>query len=261
MTTLRENTALRDERAVDAARPQPRPARRTPLTWVRGGGLWNLLFLLPMIVVFAVFSWSPIVQSVIMSLQKTNLITAHWVGLDNYIAVLTDPLLGESVINTLWFAVLAMIFGFPVPLFMAVLMSEVRRGKGLYSALAYLPVVIPPVVAVLLWKFFYDPRPEGVFNTVLGWVGLGPYPWIADATWAMPAFPLNRGFRMPSRRCPRWFWRRPGPVPVGRSSSTWQRCSAFRLSCMTLRKSMAPRSGARSGTSRCRRCAASSSSC
>ena len=47
-------------------------------------------------------------------------------------------------------------FGFPVPIILAVLMSEVRRGRGLYSALAYLPVVVPPVVSVLLWRFFYD---------------------------------------------------------------------------------------------------------
>ena len=62
----------------------------------------------------------------------------------------------------------------PLPLLLAVLMSEVRRGKGLYSALAYLPVVVPPVVAVLLWKFFYDASPTGVFNTILGWVGIAP---------------------------------------------------------------------------------------
>ena len=53
-------------------------------------------------------------------------------------------------------------------------MSEVRRCRGLYSALAYLPVVIPPVVAVLLWRFFYDASAHGVFNTILGWVGIGP---------------------------------------------------------------------------------------
>ena len=57
-------------------------------------------------------------------------------------------------------------------------MSEVRRFRGVYSALAYLPVVIPPVVAVLLWKTFYDASPTGVFNTILGWVHLGPYPWL-----------------------------------------------------------------------------------
>lgn len=192
-----------EQRAADEITPPPvaprasRPARarragrRTPLSWFRGGGLANLLFVLPMLFVFVFFSWSPIVQSVVMSLQKTNLIVSEWVGLDNYLAVLSDPELGRAVINTLYFAVLALLFGFPLPLFMAVLMSEVRRGKGLYSALAYLPVVIPPVVAVLLWKFFYSADPSGVFNTVLGWAGIPPQPWIQDAVQAMPSLVLE----------------------------------------------------------------------
>ena len=92
--------------------------------------------------------------------------------------MLEDPLLGTAVLNTLYFAVLALVFGFPLPILLAVLMSEVRRAKGLYSALAYLPVVVPPVVAVLLWKFFYDAAPTGVFNTILGWVGIPPQPWL-----------------------------------------------------------------------------------
>ncbi|GAA1974576.1 sugar ABC transporter permease [Microbacterium pumilum] len=180
--------------APDAAPPDipaHRKVRRTPLTWFRGGGLWNLLFLLPMLFVFFFFSWSPIVQSVIMSFQKTNLIVSHWVGWDNYVAILTDPSLGRAVLNTLYFAVLALIFGFPLPLFMAVLMSEVKRGKGLYSALAYLPVVVPPVVAVLLWKVFYGAGPEGVFNTILSWFGIPPQPWIQSAVQAMPSLVLE----------------------------------------------------------------------
>ncbi len=184
---------LPDRPATDSAPPPPpeRRPRRTPLTWLRGGGLTNLLFVLPMLFVFLFFSWSPIVQSVIMSLQKTNLIVSEWVGIDNYAAVLSDPELGRAVVNTLYFALLALLFGFPLPLFMAVLMSEVKRGKGLYSALAYLPVVIPPVVAVLLWKFFYDAGPNGVFNTVLGWVGIGPQPWLSSAAQAMPSLVLE----------------------------------------------------------------------
>ncbi|WP_045297841.1 carbohydrate ABC transporter permease, partial [Microbacterium trichothecenolyticum] len=174
-----------------AAPPARRKTRRTPLTWYRGGGLANLLFVLPMVFVFLFFSWSPIVQSVVMSLQKTNLLVSEWVGLDNYVAVLTDPQLGRAVVNTVYFALLALLFGFPLPLFVAVLMSEVRRGKGLYSALAYLPVVIPPVVAVLLWKFFYSADPSGVFNTVLGWFGIAPQPWISSAVQAMPSLVLE----------------------------------------------------------------------
>jgi ABC-type sugar transport system permease subunit len=189
MTITQERTE-----APAAAEPLPvarRRPRRTPVTWLRGGGLTNLLFVLPMLFVFGVFSWSPIVQSAIMSLQKTNLIVSEWVGLDNYVAVLTDPQLGAAVVNTLYFAVLALLFGFPLPLFMAVLMSEVRRGKGIYSALAYLPVVIPPVVAVLLWKFFYSADPSGVFNTVLSWVGIPPQPWLSSAVQAMPSLVLE----------------------------------------------------------------------
>ena len=61
----------------------------------------------------------------------------------------------------------------------------------MYSALTYLPVVLPPVVAVLLWKTFYDGGSVGVFNTVLGWVGLGPYPWLQSQSWAMPSLVLE----------------------------------------------------------------------
>jgi multiple sugar transport system permease protein len=165
--------------------------RRTPLTWVRRGGLSTLVFALPLLVVFGLFSWLPIGKAVVMSLQETNLVTTAWVGLDNFRTVLADPLLATAVGNTLWFAALALLFGYPVPLLAAVLMSEVRRAKGLYSALAYLPVVVPPVVAVLLWKFFFDARPEGVFNTMLGWVGVGPVPWLQDADWAMPSLVLE----------------------------------------------------------------------
>ncbi|GIT79185.1 sugar ABC transporter permease [Leifsonia sp. LS1] len=174
--------------AIDRTRPAARRARRTPLTWLRGGGLSNLLFLLPMLLIFGVFSWWPIVRSVVMSFQHTNLVSPPvWVGWDNFVQVVNDPLFWTAVGNTAWFALLALILGYPIPLIAAVLMSEVKRAKGLYSALAYLPVVVPPVVAVLLWKFFYDARPTGVFNTILGWAGIPPQPWIQDATQAMPS--------------------------------------------------------------------------
>ncbi|WP_200942409.1 MULTISPECIES: carbohydrate ABC transporter permease [unclassified Leifsonia] len=194
MTVTDDPPVVRDAPPADppASVAVRRRRKRNPATWVRGGGLSNLIFLAPMLVVFTVFSWSPIVQSVIMSFQKTNLVQpATWVGLDNFERVLSDPNLGTAILNTLYFAVLALVFGFPIPLFLAVLMSEVKRGKGLYSALAYMPVVIPPVVAVLLWKVFYDASPNGVFNTMLGWVGIPPQPWLQSAVTAMPSLVIE----------------------------------------------------------------------
>ena len=160
--------------------------------WVRGGGLSTLVLLLPLLAVFAYFAWYPIARAVVMSFQQTNLVTApEWVGFENFRTVLEDPRFWTSVRNTAYFTLLALVFGYPLPLVLAVLMSELRRGKAAFSVLAYLPVVIPPVVAVLLWRFFYDASPTGVFNTMLGWVNLGPYPWIQDRVWAMPSLVMQ----------------------------------------------------------------------
>jgi multiple sugar transport system permease protein len=145
-----------------------------------------------MLFVFGAFSWYPIARTVTMSLQHTSLAQPPtWVGLDNFRKVLHDPLLPVAVKNTAYFALLALVFGYPIPLIAAVLMSEVRRARGWYSALAYLPVVIPPVVAVLLWKTFYDGGSVGVFNTIFGWVHLGPYPWLQSPRTAMPSLVLE----------------------------------------------------------------------
>jgi multiple sugar transport system permease protein len=176
------------EHAGVVARPSWRE-RLSPVQWVRGGGLAALLFALPMLLIFTAFSWYPIVRLVVLSFQHTNLVDPPtWAGLDNFREVINDPLFMTAVKNTAYFAGLALLFGYPIPLVMAVLISESRRFRGAYSALAYLPVVIPPVVGVLLWKnVFYEPSNVGLFNTILGWLHLGPYGWLQSPGTAMPA--------------------------------------------------------------------------
>lgn len=172
-------------RAARPGRPRARLARAR-------SGLHTLVFLAPMLIVFGVFSWLPIGRAVVMSFQRTNLVTDPvFVGFANFQQVFADPQLWTAIQNTGYFALLALLFGYPVPLVAAVLMSEVRKARGLFSALAYLPVVVPPVVAVLLWKLFYDAGEDGVFNTILGWVGLGPVAWLQDADVVMPSLVLE----------------------------------------------------------------------
>jgi multiple sugar transport system permease protein len=170
-------------------------SRRWPRIRARFGrdGLGTLALLLPLLVIFGVFSWFPIVRAIVMSLQETNLVSVPtFVGLENFARVLADPLFATAVRNTAYFSFLALVIGFPIPIILAVIMSEVRRGKGLMSGLAYLPVVVPPVVSVLLWKqVFFNASPNGLFNTVLGWIGLGPLPWLQNATSAMPSIVIE----------------------------------------------------------------------
>jgi multiple sugar transport system permease protein len=169
-------------------------SRRWPRvrTRLNRDGLSTFAFLLPLIVIFGLFSWFPIIRAFVMSLQETNLVSEPtWVGLENFNRVLADPLFAIAVRNTAYFSFLALIIGFPIPILLAVIMSEARRGKALMSALAYLPVVVPPVVSVLLWRFFFSASPTGVFNTFLGWVGLGPLPWLQNAASAMPSIVIE----------------------------------------------------------------------
>lgn len=149
------------------------------------------LFLVPALLIFGLFAWWPIVRSLLLSFQRTNLVDpAVWVGLDNFRTLFADPLLGTAVGNTVFFVVLGVLIGFPAPLILAAIMSTVRRGAGVYRFLVYLPVVIPPVVAILLWKWFYDPG-SGLFNNVLGKVGLGPYAWLESSDSAMLSLVLE----------------------------------------------------------------------
>ncbi|MFC4138276.1 sugar ABC transporter permease [Microbacterium bovistercoris] len=170
--------------AAQRRRAQPLPRRLW--IWARGGGVTTFLFFVPLLFTFAYFAWWPILRSLVLALQKTNLVTEPtWVGLENFQRVLADPLLGTAVANTLLFAGLAMLIGFPVPVLLATFMAEMRRSRQFASVLAYLPVIIPPVVSVLLWKQFYDPSPDGLFNSVLGLFGIGPLPFLQDPNTAM----------------------------------------------------------------------------
>ncbi|WBB61780.1 sugar ABC transporter permease [Streptomyces sp. WMMC500] len=180
-----------------AEAPPPRPTARRRLgrraaRWWRGDGPAAALFVLPLLVVFGLFAWWPMARGLVLAFQRTNFVqAAEWVGPDNFERVLNDPLLWTATANTGWFVLLALVVGFPVPLLLAVLIGELRRGRALFSMLAYLPVIVPPVVAVLLWRLFYAPGPDGLFNTVAGWAGLGPYPWLQDPDWAMPSIVLH----------------------------------------------------------------------
>lgn len=171
---------------------QSQGGTRSIVTWYRSGGVSAILFAIPLVLTFLYFSWGPIVRGLVLSFQKNNLVTPpEWVGMGNFSYVLSDPQLPQAALNTLYFAALALVFGFPVPLFLAVFVSELRKTGWLYNLLSYLPAVVPPVVAILLWTFFYDPSTSGVFNTVLGWFGIGPFAWLNSQDLAMPAIVLE----------------------------------------------------------------------
>ena len=134
---------------------------------------------------FAFFSWYPLVKGVILSFQQDNFVVPpYWVGLENYRTLFDDPLFWTAWKNTLAFTGLALVFGFVLPFFIAVLLNEFRHFSGFFRILVYLPVMLPPIVAVLLWRYFYDPG-NGLFNSLLRSVGLPESQWTQSSSTAM----------------------------------------------------------------------------
>ena len=137
------------------------------------------------LVVFALFSWYPIVRGVLLSFQQVDFVNAPtWVGFANFEKLFEDPLFGVAWRNTLLFTGLALVFGFAVPFLTAVLLNELRHAKAFFRLAVYLPVMLPPVVTALMWKWFYDPGP-GLFNSALGAIGLPGGQWLDSSGTAM----------------------------------------------------------------------------
>ena len=137
------------------------------------------------ILVFAMFSWYPIVRGVLLSFQQVDFVNPPtWVGFDNFVRLFQDPLFGVAWRNTLLFTGFALVFGFAVPFLAAVLLNELRHARAYFRLAVYLPVMLPPVVTALMWKWFYDPGP-GLFNSALTAVGLPGAQWLDSSTTAM----------------------------------------------------------------------------
>jgi multiple sugar transport system permease protein len=145
-------------------------------------------FLIGAVICFAVFAWYPMIRGIIMSLQRTRRGVTTWVGFDNYERIINDPSFWTAWKNTFYFTVLALIVGYAVPFFVAILLNELRHARGYLRALVYLPVMLPPASALFLFKFYvYDPSDAGLLNSILKALHLPTSQWMQSPDATMPA--------------------------------------------------------------------------
>ncbi|MFI6485659.1 carbohydrate ABC transporter permease [Nonomuraea sp. NPDC050663] len=134
---------------------------------------------------FAFFAWYPIVHQFLLSFQQTNFVTeAEWVGFDNFRTVFEDPAFGTAWLNTLAFTGLALLCGYVVPFVVAIVLNELRHCRAYLRFVVYLPVMLPPIVGVLLFRWFYDPGP-GLFNQILDLFGIPGLAWLDSTSTAL----------------------------------------------------------------------------
>jgi multiple sugar transport system permease protein len=149
--------------------------------------LSGYLFLLPALLIFALFVWYPIIQGFIMSFQSIDMINPPaWIGWENYRQVLTDPLFAVAWRNTLAFTLYALLFGYLIPVILALVINEMRHGKAFFRLVFYLPVMLSPIVTVFLWRWIYNPD-SGLLNALLSLVHIPGGLWLANPGTALPS--------------------------------------------------------------------------
>ncbi len=173
------------QRSIEARAALPDNRRRRRARRVRDN-LTGHGFLLGAVGCFALFSWYPMIREFVMAFQRTKRGQTTWVGWQNLIRIWHDPAFWQAWRNTLWFTVLALIFGFALPFFVAILFNELRHARAYLRILVYLPVMLPPVASVLLFKYFFNPS-YGLFNAILRTFHLPTSNWLNSPTMAMPA--------------------------------------------------------------------------
>jgi multiple sugar transport system permease protein len=165
------------------------------------------LLLTPGLGVIAVFFLLPVGAALLLSLTDFDLYAlgdphnARFVALRNYAELLHDRVFWRALGNTVYFAFAGGPLTVAVALGAALLVNaRAVRAKGLFRTLLFSPVVTTLVAVAVIWRYLYHPR-FGLFNLVLGWVGLGPIDWLGDPRAAMPAIILlavwkNFGYNM-----------------------------------------------------------------
>ena len=145
------------------------------------------LFLLPALLPLVAFRLFPMLASLAVSFTEWNLLRPPvFVGLDNYITVLTDSTFHHGLLNTLYYMAGYLPLVLVGATAIAVLLNSKLRGARLFRGIYFLPVVTSWVVVALLWKWLLSPQ-GGIVNYLLGLVGIQGPGWWTDPHWAMPA--------------------------------------------------------------------------
>jgi multiple sugar transport system permease protein len=110
----------------------------------------------------------------------------EFIGFGNYRDVFTHhdflPALRNTISYTLW----SLVIGFFVPIVLAILINEVRRGKSFFKVSVYLPSVIPGMAMILLWRYIFRADNAGVLNILLAKFGAGSLLWLSNPSWTVP---------------------------------------------------------------------------
>jgi multiple sugar transport system permease protein len=162
-----------------------------PVT-AKGGRPWRRrtwagrLFVAPNLAAVAVFMVFPLGFSLYMSFHRWDVFTPEkFVGLENFEKLFTaDPLFVIALRNSVIFTLGTVVPTLLISLAVAGVLNRKVKGIAIFRTIVFLPLAISSVVMAVVWQFVFN-TDNGLLNIMLGWIGIGPVPWLVEPRWAM----------------------------------------------------------------------------
>lgn len=152
------------------------------------------LAVLPWILGFVLLTIGPMVVSFFTSFTVWNGIRApRFVGLDNFVLMFKDKLLGSSIRITLTYVITAVPSSLLLALLLAMMLNKGVPGTGFFQTMFYFPATVSGVAVYMAWGYLYDPL-TGILNYMLSLIGIEGPAWLASTKWALPALVIMNLF-------------------------------------------------------------------
>jgi multiple sugar transport system permease protein len=151
--------------------------------------LMPLLFLIPGLLFFAIFQIYPLLKGFQMSFLDWQIMpgrVSEFIGLDNYARAFKDVVFGRAFKNTLIYTLVTVPGQMMIAMVVAILINSLPKGKTVFRALYYIPVITSWVIVSLLIRYFFQ-SPNGIVNYFLVEIlhlAASPLPWLRDPTLA-----------------------------------------------------------------------------
>jgi len=150
--------------------------------------LYAWLLLLPAAALLALFTHYPAVANLWHSFYSTPKAArpAKFIGIDNYRALVDDPIFWQALTNNLWYALGTIPLSIALALLMAVWVNERLPGRGFLRLAYFTPTVLPMIAVANIWLFFYTPE-YGLLEQFTNALGFGRHNWLGSKSTALPA--------------------------------------------------------------------------